>query len=335
VHAPAFWWREPGIASALLSPFAAIYGALAKQRFDRPGVKVGIPILCVGNPTVGGAGKTPTALSVARFLIAAGERPAFLSRGYGGRMGGPVRVDPSSHTAADVGDEPLLLAQAAPTIVARDRAAGADFARQAGASVIVMDDGFQNPSLTKDLSILVIDARRGAGNGRIFPAGPLRLDLEHQLDRAGILLVIGTGDGAGAIADQARTRNIPIFRGQLEPDKASIAAIREQEALAFAGIGDPEKFFQTLERCGIKVRVRRSFPDHHRYTAADAAALIGESNRLGLVPLTTEKDLVRLASNHEASIAALKARTRALPVTLTFDQEAEFKQLILDALGRG
>src|SRR6266571_472345 len=147
MRAPAFWWRRAGVAAALLAPIAAIYGAVAARRLARLGTRIGIPVLCVGNPTVGGAGKTPTALAIARLLIAAGERPAFLSRGYGGRLAGPVLVDPASHTANDVGDEPLLLARAAPTILARDRRAGARAARESGASVIVMDDGFQNPSL--------------------------------------------------------------------------------------------------------------------------------------------------------------------------------------------
>ena len=181
-------------------------GAAAGQ----PGERVGIPVICVGNPTVGGAGKTPTAIAIARMLIAAGERPMFLSRGYGGRLAGPVTVE-AGHTAVQVGDEPLLLARVAPTIVAEDRVAGARLAKEQGASVIVMDDGFQNPSLDKDLSILVVDAR-GIGNGCVLPAGPLRAPLEPQLDRASALLFVG--DGAPAIETAApRARGLPIFHG--------------------------------------------------------------------------------------------------------------------------
>src|SRR6516164_9671279 len=179
---PSFWWGEASLASALLAPLAAIYGAVARARFRARGRRAGAAVVCIGNFTVGGAGKTPTALAVARMLAGAGEQPVFLSRGYGGTLAGPVLVDPTRHRAQDVGDEPLLLARTAPTIVARNRVKGAAIA--AGASVIVMDDGFHNPSLVKDFSVLVVDARRGIGNGRVIPAGPLRAPLEAQLARA-------------------------------------------------------------------------------------------------------------------------------------------------------
>src|SRR5437868_3119509 len=175
MRAPAFWWREERtIASTLAAPAAAVYGAIATARLKRPGERVGVPVVCVGNPTLGGAGKTPTALAVVKLLIAAGERPVLLSRGYGGALAGPLAIDPRRHRADDVGDEPLLLARVAPTIIARDRLAGARAALAAGARAIVMDDGFQNPALAKDFCILAIDARRGIGNGRVFPARPLR-----------------------------------------------------------------------------------------------------------------------------------------------------------------
>ena len=186
---PSFWWGEASLASALLAPLAAIYGAVAQARLGARGRRAGAPVVCIGNLTVGGAGKTPTALAVAAILAAASERPVFLSRGYGGTLAGPVRVDPARHGGHDVGDEPLLLARAAPTIVARDRVKGAAIA--AGASVIVMDDGFHNPSLVKDFSLLVVDARRGIGNGRVIPAGPLRAPLDAQLARAHALVVVG------------------------------------------------------------------------------------------------------------------------------------------------
>jgi len=165
MRAPRFWWEKPGAMAALLSPFASVYGAIAARRLEQPGTRVGIRVICVGNPTVGGAGKTPAAMMIARLLIDAGERPYFLTRGYGGRLAGPVVVE-AGHTAVQVGDEPLLLARIAPTVVAANRVAGAQLAREKGATVIVMDDGFQNPSLVKDFSILVIDGVRGTGNGR-------------------------------------------------------------------------------------------------------------------------------------------------------------------------
>jgi tetraacyldisaccharide 4'-kinase len=323
---PAFWWREPSLASALLAPLAAAYGAVAQARLERRGRRAGVPIVCIGNLTVGGAGKTPTALAVARMLAAAGERPVFLSRGYGGTLVGPVVVDPSRHRAREVGDEPLLLARAAPTIVARNRVMGAGFA--AGASVIVMDDGFHNPSLAKDFSVLVVDARRGIGNGRVIPAGPLRAPVDAQLTRAQALVVVGASSRALAIAETARTRNIPILQAYLRADTGFIAELAGRRVLAFAGIGDPEKFFATLAEAGIAIAGKRSFPDHHRYTPAEAGALCNAAERDGLVLVTTEKDLARLSG--EDQLKQLAGRAQALPVTLAFADEAPFKSLLLE-----
>jgi tetraacyldisaccharide 4'-kinase len=283
-----------------------------------------VPVVCIGNLTVGGAGKTPTALAVARMLAAAGERPVFLSRGYGGALVGPVFVDPSQHRAREVGDEPLLLARAAPTIVARNRVMGAGFA--AGASVIVMDDGFHNPSLAKDFSVLVVDARRGIGNGQVIPAGPLRAPVDAQLTRAQALVVVGTSSRGSAIAERASTRNIPVFQARLRPDAGFIDRLAGRRVLAFAGIGDPEKFFATLAEAGIALAGTRSFPDHHRYTSAEAGALCNEAERDGLVLVTTEKDLARLSG--EDQLKQLAGRAKALPVTLAFADEALFKSLL-------
>jgi tetraacyldisaccharide 4'-kinase len=293
----------------------------------QPGARVGIPVICIGNPTVGGAGKTPAALAVAQMLKAGGETPVFLSRGYGGRLAGPVRVDPSQHAASDVGDEPLLLARAVPTIVARDRVKGAQAAGAAGASVIVMDDGFQNPSLAKDFSVLVIDGKRGIGNGHVIPAGPLRAPLGKQLDCAQALLVVGESDGTG-IVNEARQRGLPVFRARLVPDAAFIASLAGKRVMAFAGIGDPEKFFATLRGAGVTVAATRSYDDHHRYTRADTQALSDEAERAGLTLVTTEKDLARMQRDDAA--ATLAARSRALPVTLTFDDDEGFARLLRD-----
>jgi tetraacyldisaccharide 4'-kinase len=328
---PPFWWRPTGgTGAALLAPAAAIYGAVAARRLARSGRRIGVPVVCVGNPTLGGAGKTPTALALVRLLQQAGERPVLLSRGYGGRLSGPVQVDPARHFARDVGDEPLLLARAAPTIVARDRVAGAKAARVDGASVIVMDDGFQNPSLVKDFSVLVVDASRGVGNGRIFPAGPLRAPLAAQVARAHALIVVGTGPLPAAVDDAAGKVNLPIFRARLAPDAGTIAALAGARLLAFAGIGDPEKFFATLRAAGLSLVATRSFPDHHFYAEAEAKDLRRHAGREGLVLVTTEKDLVRMQG--EPAAAELAAQARGLPVTLVLERENAFKSLTEDRL---
>jgi tetraacyldisaccharide 4'-kinase len=325
---PAFWRRPGGIAS-LLTPFAAVYGAVAAWRMTRPGAAAGVPVICIGNLTVGGAGKTPAAIAVAKLLHVAGRRPFVLSRGYGGRLAGPVRVDPDAHGAAEVGDEPLLLARIAPTIVARDRVAGAAAARAAGTDVIVMDDGFQNPSLHKNVSLVVIDGRRGVGNGKVLPAGPLRAPLDAQLARAHALIVIG--DPAGATDVLTAARALPMFRARLEPDAAALAALRPRNVLAFAGIGDPEKFFATLTDAGIDLRAREAFPDHHLYRRAEAADLIARAEREGLVLVTTEKDLVRLQGQDD--LRALAGVARALPVELVMEEAEAFCRFILEQVG--
>jgi tetraacyldisaccharide 4'-kinase len=328
MRAPAFWW-QPSTGS-LLAPLGAFYGAVAAWRLRARGHRAGVPVICLGNLTVGGAGKTPAALAVAHLLHAAHRRPFFLSRGYGGRLAGPLRVSPPRHSAADVGDEPLLLTRLAPTIVARDRVAGAKFAQFAGAGVIVMDDGFQNPSLRKDLAILVVDGRRGIGNGRIIPAGPLRAPLGSQLGRAHALVIIGPPDGAVAIRDAARRRGLAIFHGRLEPDGNVIAAIGQRPVLAFAGIGDPTKFFVTVSEAGIDIAARVSFSDHHCYTAAQAQDLVARADTSGLMLLTTEKDVVRISGDPQ--LGFLAARANALPVRLVIEEEDAFRQLVLDAV---
>jgi tetraacyldisaccharide 4'-kinase len=242
-----------------------------------------------------------------------------------------VRVDPLQHRAADVGDEPLLLARVAPTIVAHDRVVGAQAAVAAGAKVIVMDDGFQNPSLAKDFSVLVVDGRRGIGNGWTIPAGPLRAPLGAQLDRAQALIVVGEG-GAPSIMDEARQHALPVFGASLTPDAAFIASLAGKRVLAFAGIGDPEKFFATLRAGGAVVAAARGFDDHHRYTRADAQALWAEADREGLNLVTTEKDLARMQG--DGDVVELATRSRALPVTLVFDDDAGFRSLLREHVSR-
>jgi tetraacyldisaccharide 4'-kinase len=299
---------------------------------ETPGTKIDVPVICLGNLTVGGAGKTPAALAVGHLLLEMHERPFFLSRGYGGRLAGPVRVDPGFHHAAEVGDEPLMLARLAPTIIARDRIAGAKTARKGGASVIVMDDGFQNPSLTKDASIVVVDGTRGIGNGRVLPAGPLRAPLESQLKQARAIVIVGPKDGAPQVAQAARRHGVAIFHARLEPDRGSLVALGGKKVLAFAGIGNPDKFFTTLTEAGVPVAEQKSFPDHHRYTAAEANTLIARADASALVLMTTEKDHVRLAG--DPALAQLAARANTLSVRLIIEERDQFREMIGTVLKR-
>jgi tetraacyldisaccharide 4'-kinase len=325
MHEPRFW-RQRGAPARLLVPFAVIYGAIAGARMARMGARAGVPVICVGNLTLGGAGKTPAAIALARLLIAQGLTPFFLSRGYGGTRAGPLRVSPQ-HRAADVGDEPLLLTRVAPTIVARDRAGGAALAVTQGASVVVMDDGFQNPSLAKDFSLVVLDGGRGIDNGFVFPAGPLRAPLATQLKRADALLVIGEpAQTAQRVIASAQARALPVMHGKIAPDPATVADLTGKKALAFAGIAHPGKFFETLAAAGIAAPVTRGFPDHHVFTRAEAHDLLETAKREGLQLLTTEKDLARIQG--DANAADLARASIALPVAMTFDQPQKLEQLV-------
>jgi tetraacyldisaccharide 4'-kinase len=328
---PDFWWQKPCLAAWLLSPLGLIYGAVAGWRMRRPGWRADIPVICIGNFTLGGTGKTPTAIAIAKLLAAQGATPFFLTRGYGGNLAGPVRVDPLSHRASDVGDEPLLLARQAPTIVSRDRAAGAAFAQSAGASIIVMDDGLQNPSLHKDLSIAVVDGRRGVGNGHVFPAGPLRARLSTQLAQVHAILVVGAGNGVRQVEAFARTYGLPLLHTRLEPASDVARSIGARKAFAFAGIGDPGKFYLTLSEAGIDATARQSFADHHPYSEDEAASILARCEAEQLVPVTTEKDIARLAGEDGAR-GRLAAAACAVPVTLVPDDPSMLEKLLPDAL---
>jgi tetraacyldisaccharide 4'-kinase len=329
MRAPAFWWpATPSLLPRLLRPASLVYGAVAARRLARPGARAGLPVICIGNFTAGGAGKTPTALAVADLLEAAGESPAFLSRGYGGRIAGPVAVG-EGHTATDVGDEPLLLARRARAIVSRDRPAGTRLAAGIGATVVVMDDGLQNPSVRKDCAIAVVDGVTGIGNGLTLPAGPLRAPMAAQWAAVDAVLVIGTGAGGDAVAREARGRGKRVFGARLAPDPAAAEALRGRRVLAFAGIGRPQKFFDSLRECGAAVARSRAFPDHHPYTAADIASLKDEARREGLQAVTTEKDLVRIAGTETA---ASWPDLMALPVRLDLEDRAGFRAFILGCI---
>ena len=271
-------------------------------------------------------------MALARMLQEAGERPFCLSRGYGGSLAGPKLIDALNDRADAVGDEALLLARVAPTVVARDRVAGAEAARAAGASVVIMDDGLQNASLAKDFTLAVVDGRRGIGNGKVFPAGPLRAPLAAQLARCDALLVVGDDTGARDVIAAATTRGLPVWHGALVPDPAAVTALKGRNVLAFAGIGDPEKFFATLAGAGIAVARRISFADHHRYTAEQAAELIMQAEHDGLALLTTEKDHARMVG--EPALTALVTQAHVLPVTLVLSEPDQLRKMVMAKLRR-
>jgi tetraacyldisaccharide 4'-kinase len=325
---PAFWWQPASWMSCALSPVGSIYGTITARRMQQSGHRAAVPVICIGSYHVGGAGKTPTAIALVAMLQALGEMPVVLSRGYGGRLTGPVRVDPATHRSADVGDEPLLLARAAPVIVSRDRVQGADAARAAGASVIVMDDGFQNPSLQKDIALAVIDGGRGVGNACVFPAGPLRAPLDVQAERTDALVLVGAGSAANTIAADLAQRGAPVLRARIVPDAAAVSALRGRRVLAFAGIGDPQRFFATLRDSGIEVAATRAFDDHHAFTAQEIAGLLDQARSEMLVPVTTEKDFARLRGLASVDITAIQP----FPVTLQFEDDARLVDLLRKSL---
>lgn len=325
---PAFWQQRNSLLSRLLMPLGAIYGEITAARMMKQGTVVGIPVICVGNYHTGGAGKTPTTLAMVRLLRELGETPVVLSRGHGGKLRGPVKVEPGRHSAADVGDEPLMMARDVPVVIARDRVDGAALARSTGASVIVMDDGFQNPAIAKDLSLIVIDGNRGLGNGRIFPAGPLRAPLDRQIPRTDGLVVIGDGVAATGVAALVHGRGGKVFTARLRPDAASVQALQGKRVLAFAGIGDPGRFFRTLRHAGVDVAVETAFGDHHPYKKEEIDALVAQAQSEGLKLVTTEKDLVKLRDMPAA------ADIVGFAVTLDVEDKDGLRSLVRESVNR-
>ena len=333
LKAPRFWSAaRPTGGAQLLRPIAAVYGAIAGRRMTRAGYRSRLPVICIGNFTAGGAGKTPTALWIAGELQRLGRRPVFLTRGYGGSIAGPHLVDPARDSAAMAGDEPLLLARVAPTVVARDRAAGARLIETLAADVIVMDDGLQNPSLEKQLTLAVVDAGVGVGNGLVIPAGPLRAPLTAQIARVQAIVSVGVeGEGARPLAIGSWTK--PIHAGWLAP-VGDAGWLRASPVIAIAGIGRPEKFFATLRHLGADLVATHAFPDHHGFTAAEAEALLGEARARGARLVTTEKDHVRLAG--DADLLALAEASLPLAVRLTMPEVSRLALLdLLRELPRG
>ncbi len=331
MRAPGFWWRtQPNWLALLLSPLGWLYGALTLQRMQRKGERASVPVICVGNFIAGGAGKTPTVLALAAMMQHRGEKPVLLTRGYGGRLAGPVQVELSQHKPDDVGDEALLLARMAPTIVSRDRAAGARLAVSAGASLIIMDDGLQNPGLEKQLSVAVVDAAAGIGNGLCLPAGPLRAPLMAQLRLVQAVIIIGEGAQGRSIAEIAAAQGVAVVEARLAP-LPEAQALPGQRVIAVAGIGRPAKFSETLRALGAVLVAERAFPDHHAYSAADVAALSALAEEKDCLIATTEKDMTKLASLWPE---AARHRLVVVPVALQVVTPAPLDALIERVLPR-
>jgi len=305
MRAPEFWHEPPGLAANLLRPLGAAWDVAARLRraVARP-YRAPVPVVGVGNLVAGGSGKTPIVLSLAGLLREAGITVHVVTRGYGGGLAGPVTVDPARHDASAVGDEALLIAARAPCWVARDRAAGIAAAAEAGAAIVLLDDGFQNPGVAKDLSLVVVDSEYGFGNGRVMPAGPLREPIATGLGRADAIVLIGDAPAPrelGAVS-------CPILRAVLEPVNGERFA--GARLAAFAGIGRPEKFFATLRRLGANLIATRSFADHHRFRTDEITRLreSAERERAGLV--TTAKDWIRLPPELRDAIDVLEVEIR-------------------------
>ena len=303
MRAPGFWYRDAGLLARVLRPFGWLYAQATAWRVSWPGMQADVPVICVGNLNAGGTGKTPTVMSLIDRLSARGVTAHVVSRGHGGRLAGPVRVLPS-HTAADVGDEPLLLAAFAPVWVARDRATGVKAATAAGAQVVILDDGFQNPSVIKDLSIIVVDAGIGFGNGLCLPAGPLREPVDVGLARADFLLSIGN---PAAQAQFGTDWPLPQVTGALQP-LATGMDWQGTRVLAFAGIGHPEKFFATLAAMGANIIRTVALDDHQPLTDGILTRLAADARTLGAQLVTTEKDAVRLPAAYQGQVMVLPVR---------------------------
>ena len=320
MKAPAHWYPPAGkvpatrrLMGAALLPFGLIYavGGRVKRLFTNP-VKTGLPVICVGNLTAGGTGKTPLTMALAARFRASGRKPHILTRGYGGALRGPVLVKPDVHVAADVGDEPLLLSRAAPTWVSRRRGLGALAAVAGGADLLLMDDGFQNAEIEKTVSLLVIDGEVGLGNGLVLPAGPLRETALSGFARADAIIVMGPQ--SLRTARQITSFQGPVFHAELLP---TLKATTPENVLAFAGIGRPEKFFASVKSVGFEAPITRSFPDHHVFSDAEIDKLRRDATAHDLTLLTTEKDWIRLPESQRRDI-------KPFPVTARIKEEASF-----------
>lgn len=334
---PSWWYaQEPGPLAGLLQPLGQLYGWIAQVRYERTEpYRSRLPVVCVGNFTAGGTGKTPLTLHLCRLLLAKGQHPVALTRGYGGNLPGPYWIDAARDHAVAVGDEAMLLAAATPTMLARDRGAGARAIENGPhtATAIVMDDGLQNPSLVKDLAIAVIDGKRGFGNGRTIPAGPLRAPLPFQLDLTDAIVVNEPANGDGVLVEKLRHQFAgAVLRASAAPAEDA-GWLKGASIIAWAGIGAPQRFFALLASLGADLIAQRVFPDHHPLTPAEATSLLAMADRSSAQLVTTEKDMARLAGAGGAA-AELRMRSRALPIRLKFSNgdEERLGELVASAM---
>ena len=330
-EAPPVWWGDADWRAWALWPFSAAYGAVAARRLrNAPREKVPAPVLCVGNLTVGGSGKTPVAIALAGQAAAMGLKPGILSRGHGGSVSGhPHLVDPRHDSARHVGDEPMLLARAAPVAVSADRAAGARALIDQGCDFLIMDDGFQSARILIDYALIVVDARRGIGNGHTIPGGPMRASLVDQMRHADAVLRVGEGSGANLVIRHAARAGRPFFEAGIEARAPE--GFGGTRCLAYAGIGEPAKFFETVRALGGEIVVERSFGDHHFYSEFDAQDLLSTAGEQGLTLVTTAKDAVRL-DHSGGALERLRDLSRVIEIEAEFEVDASWRSIIGDTV---